>query len=239
LITRIAVVICALLAWLLARATPTRRQRVIAWTLAILAAIDCVRPLARRWPPLDMALLLAWYAATAWGVWSVLKSETLGAEAPRVSPVTSPASPERLGMLSLLSRVTATPHEAAGGPTGVLARSSRWTAWILLSFALFASSVLALRYRVTPQLAGLVFGVALAVELYAAARFALRREVPGQAETVALLLAASSLADVAGPWLFGDPVRDWYAGRWPALVTWCAVGAWEIRCLIRARRLRA
>lgn len=62
--------------------------------------------------------------------------------------------------------------------------------------------------------------------------------LPGQVETVALLVAASSVADVAGPWLRGSPTVDWFLGKIPAVATWLAVAGWETRCWIRARRGR-
>ncbi len=80
------------------------------------------------------------------------------------------------------------------------------------------------------------FWLALALQVIAAARLIARREIPDQVATVGLILAASSLADVAGPWLMGAPVRDWLIGRWPAIVTWLAIAGWEGRCWIHARR---
>ncbi len=196
-LTRAAVVICALLAGLLARATPTRRQRVIAWTLAVLAAIDCVRPLVRRWPPLDMAGLLAWYAVTAAGVWSVLRGDHL----------------KGFDFRRLWIAIAA----------------------VAVVLALLASSVLALRYHATPQLAGLAFGLALAVELYAVTRYSLRWEQPDAARGVALVLVCSSLADLAGPWALRQPVRDWWIGRAVALATWGVVAIVQAWALVRGR----
>lgn len=80
------------------------------------------------------------------------------------------------------------------------------------------------------------FWLALALQFLAVAAYLYRREIPGQVETAALLVAASSLADVAGPWLAGDPTRDWKFGAIPAILTWIVVAGWEARCWISARR---
>lgn len=107
------------------------------------------------------------------------------------------------------------------------------------AFALLAaSSPLAIRHGLTPELARASFALALAAQLLALLHFASRGKRPDDAQRVALILAASSLADVAGPWLLGEPGRDWFAGRWPAVITWAAIAGWEGRCLINVRRRR-
>ena len=193
MLTRAGVCVCALLAVLLARQARMRRQRAVAWLLCALAAIDLVRPLVLAVPVVPVALLCAWYAATAWGVASVL--------APEVRQV------RRLGVAVSVKAILAT------------------------SFA-------ASRLGLTVQLSGAAFLAALAVELYAVTRYALRWEQPDAARIVALVLVCSSLADLAGPWALRQPVRDWYVGQAIAVATWAVVAAVLIGALVRGR-LRA
>jgi hypothetical protein len=87
--------------------------------------------------------------------------------------------------------------------------------------------------------AGSAYWVALGIQVGCAARYLARRPIPGQVETVGLLVAASSLADVVGPWLLSEPGRDWKYGTIPSVVTWLAVAGWEGRCWIGARMSRA
>ena len=76
-----------------------------------------------------------------------------------------------------------------------------------------------------------VFLVSLALQLLAAALYLVRaaraRRWPGPPETVALLIAAGSLADLAGPWLRADVVRAWPSGVWQAAATWGIVAGWQ------------
>jgi len=85
-----------------------------------------------------------------------------------------------------------------------------------------------------------VFLVSLAAQLLAAALYLVRaaraRRWPGPPETVALLIAAGSLADLAGPWLRADVVRAWPSGVWQSAVTWGIVAGWQAWTW---RRLRA
>jgi hypothetical protein len=107
------------------------------------------------------------------------------------------------------------------------------------AFAVLAcSSGTALRFDATAELARASFALALAAQLLAVARFASRGKPPDDAQRVALILAASSLADIAGPWLCGAASKDWHAGKWPAVITWIAVAIWEAKCLTRARKRR-
>ncbi len=100
---------------------------------------------------------------------------------------------------------------------------------------LAASSGVVLTHGATAALARASFALALVAQLLAALRFAARGRSPDDAQRVALILTASSLADVAGPWLAGHASRDWYAGKWPAVITWIVVATWEGICLIRRR----
>ncbi len=111
-------------------------------------------------------------------------------------------------------------------------------AW--LAFALLiAAAPTAIRLGTTDELARASFALALAAQALAVVRFVSRGQRPDDAQRVALILAASSLSDVAGPWLMGDAARSWYAGKWPAMLTWLTISAWELRCLTRARSPRA
>lgn len=60
------------------------------------------------------------------------------------------------------------------------------------------------------------------------------RRRPGEAEAVALLLTAGSVADGAGPWFYGagEAAARWEIGRWQSAVTWGAVAA----CALWPRR---
>lgn len=73
--------------------------------------------------------------------------------------------------------------------------------------------------------------VALALQLAAAALYLVRaaraRRWPGVPETVALLVAAGSLADLAGPWLRADVVRAWPSEQWQSAATWGIVAGWQ------------
>lgn len=108
-----------------------------------------------------------------------------------------------------------------------------------LSFALLiAAAPTALRLGTTAELARASFALALAAQALAVVRFLSRGKTPDDSQRVALIIAASSLSDVAGPWMLGEASRDWYTGKWPALLTWGAISAWEFRCLMRARSPR-
>ncbi len=79
------------------------------------------------------------------------------------------------------------------------------------------------------------FALALAVQALAVARFASRGVKPDGPQRVALLLALSSLASAAGPWLFGDPVRDWSLARWISVVTFSLIAGVQLWMLLRRR----
>jgi hypothetical protein len=102
-----------------------------------------------------------------------------------------------------------------------------------------AASALAVRFAATMHLERAAFALALAAQLLAVARFIWRARHPDDAQRVALILAASSVVDaMPGPWLLGEPARDWAVGRWIAVATWIIVAGWEVRCLTRARSSR-
>jgi len=109
----------------------------------------------------------------------------------------------------------------------------RW----LVSKQIAAGFVLAsIALAILPGTIVATFWLALAAQILASARLIARREIPDQVATVGLILAASSVADVAGPWLLANPTRDWYTNQWPAVATWIAIAAWEGRCWTRAGR---
>lgn len=85
-----------------------------------------------------------------------------------------------------------------------------------------------------------LFLVALALQLLASALYLVRaaraRRWPGAPETVALLVAAGSLADLAGPWLRARPVEAWHLEQWQSAATWGIVAVWQG---VRWWRLRA
>jgi hypothetical protein len=178
--TRTALALAVVAAWLLFASVRTSRQRLVAIGLSALLAIDVGRLLPMSDAAHHAAFVL-WYGVTA-------------------------------------AIVTAALWRPAHAP-------------ILLAFAVLAM------FRGTGPPA---HWLALAVQVAAVVIYLSPRPVPlpGQVETVALLVAASSLADVAGPWLLGAPVRDWRMGQLPAVATWLAVAGWETRCWIRARRGR-
>lgn len=212
------------LAWALARRAPSRRRRDIAAALTGLLCVNVGRAHLDAWPTLDLAAFVAWYALTASAAWSVLRKDE------------TPAS-RRLGGLCCAptSRCPLVSERPLGwGPASRIQEVSAGPA-ILLALTCLASSVFAVRLGLTAELARAAFALALAAQLLAVLRFAARGTKPDDAQGVALILAASSAADIAGPWLCGHASRDWYAGTWPAVITWIAVAAWEIRCLIRRR----
>lgn len=220
MLTRGAVIVCAVLAVLLARAAPSRRQRGIARLLCGLAAIDVVRPLVLAWGAVPVALLCAWYAATAWGVWAVLGKDETPSDVERWK-----RSPRGFDASSIWAR-----RPPLSRP--VLFRAARL---LCLALAILASSVLSVRLGLTVQLAGVAFLLALAVELYAVTRYALRWEQPDAARGVALVLVCSSLADLAGPWALRQPVRDWWIGQAVAVATWAVVAVLLTVALVRGK----
>jgi hypothetical protein len=106
----------------------------------------------------------------------------------------------------------------------------------LILAGLFVLSTLAIRAGRPAALEQGAFALSLCIQLIAAGLFVSRWKRPDDAQIVALILAGSTLGDVAGAWWYSDPVRDWGVGQIQALLTWAAIAAWEGRCLIRARR---
>lgn len=83
--------------------------------------------------------------------------------------------------------------------------------------------------------------VSTAAQLFAVAVYIARaardRKAPGAPETVALLLAAGSLADLAGPWCRAHPVGSvaWEIGRWQSAATWAIVTGAQIARWVKLR----
>jgi hypothetical protein len=234
--------LAAALAWALVRRVPSPRQWAIAATLAGLLAVNIFRPLLRPWEPLYVAAFLAWYAATAWCVWRVLRKD----EGPRRSVELPFLGPRLLDHPD--SNRSSTRHESGSTWHTLLQRAPFAShcehvgraQGVCLAIALLASSALAVRVGLTLELSRLVFALALAAQVLAALRFVSRGRWPDDAQRVALILVASSVVDATpGPWLLGMPARDWAVGRWIAVATWLVIAGWEIRCLIRAHRSRA
>lgn len=111
---------------------------------------------------------------------------------------------------------------------------------ILAVSALLVSSVFVGRFGMTMFFERAAFALALAAQVLAALRFFSRGHSPDDAQRVALILVASSVVDaLPGPWLLGEPSRDWNVGRWIAVATWLVIAGWETVCLIRVRVPRA
>lgn len=204
----VAVALSVALAWRVRRP----RQWAVAETLAALLCVNLWRPVLRPWITWDLAAFVAWYAVTAAGAWGVLK----GARPSRSQ--TSDASPGfRL-----------TPDGVTADRSAAIVRA----AWILLPLACLASSILAVRLDRIAELSRAAFALALALQLLAAVRFASRGVKPDDAQRVALILALSSFVDAFGPWLVGDPSKDWQLGRAISVVTFsiiAGVQAWNLR----------
>lgn len=125
----------------------------------------------------------------------------------------------------------------AWGVVGVLARREPWAVGFSLVPAValpFAPAAIAVQLGETMALERFAFALSLAVQLLAALRFLSRGRSPDDAQRVALVLMASSVIDAApGPWMLGEPARDWGVGLWISAATWIVVAGWEVRCLIR------
>lgn len=87
-----------------------------------------------------------------------------------------------------------------------------------------------------------LFGGCLLFQAAVASRFAVnaRRRPWSPGEVVALLLAASSVADLAGPWLRAHPVLEWSVSLLPSTATWLTIAMYQVTlCLpIRLRSSR-
>ncbi len=202
--------VAAALAWGVFARAPSRRRRTIAEALTGLLAVNVGRAYLDPWPTLDLAAFASWYALTAGAAWSVLAGEHARDQSP-------PAEPGE-GEQRQRQRDRSPRH-----------------AWIILTLACLASAALAVRFGYVAELPRASFALSLAAQFIAALRFLSRGGWPDDAQRVALILAASSLADVAGPWLAGCASRDWNVGRWPAVITWICIATLEARCLTRVR----
>lgn len=121
----------------------------------------------------------------------------------------------------------------AGGVGAVLAPHGLRAGLLFVPLAALAGE--AVRRGMTTELARASFALALALQLVALARFVSRGQKPSDAQRAALILVASGIADLAGPWLLGEPSKDWHVGRAIAVSTWIVVSADQVRALWRTR----
>ena len=258
--TRLPHVAAAVLGWHLARRRPDYRGTSTA--LLVLLAIRLARSGARALrgdvagrlalyaegvtpPPyvgaarvawaLDTALAVAWYVALAVTVWRGLRVP-LGERGEQHHGEDDHRDP-----MVLDSSKGAAEHEARGSDVvGALVDHSHprmiatLAALVALACALFALYPTVRGRPVELAMVG-VFAVSLAVQLAAVTRYALRWRAPDLAAGVALVLAVSSLADAAGPWILARPVRDWLVGEPAGAVTWGVIAAVEVWALARGR----
>jgi hypothetical protein len=204
---RAALFVAALLAVVLARRVPSSRQRVIAGTLAGLAALDVCRP-ALPWLTLRTALFAGWYAATAWCVWAVLRKD----EAP------SPSS-------------ASGPDDTKLGANGILILLS--PAALVLCAAVAVELRLTMPLAGAAFTLALVVQLVASTRCVLAGRWPARDD--RAAWLSAWVLVCSSIADLAGSWLLAQPARDWYISRWISLATWLVVGGVHLWMLLGKR----
>ena len=102
--------------------------------------------------------------------------------------------------------------------------------WLWCPVVGWAVATVALRLWWSPRVETVAFAASAATQVGAALAYALRRprELPSTQHGVAILLAVSALADVAGPWWHGAPRAEWSEGAWTALLTWAMIAAWEV-----------
>ena len=65
--------------------------------------------------------------------------------------------------------------------------------------------------------------------------FNARRRPWSPGEVVALLLAASSVADLAGPWLRAHPALAWSVSLLPSAATWCTIAMYQVTLCLPTR----
>lgn len=79
--------------------------------------------------------------------------------------------------------------------------------------------------------------VEIVVELACVAAFLARRQWPGPPQEVALILVASDLGLAMGPYLFADPMRDWFTSRWPTILVLAAISTVQTRRILWTQRV--
>lgn len=79
--------------------------------------------------------------------------------------------------------------------------------------------------------------VEIVVELASVAVFLRRRQWPGSTQEIALLLVASDLGLALGPYLFADPLRDWFTSRWPTIFVYAAISVVQTRRILWTQRV--
>lgn len=243
--TLAALAIAALSAVLLAWRKPSTRQRRIAGALCLLLALDVLRSASLRFrtvPPyaglaraswaVSGAALLAWYAATAWAVWSVLlgtdkatarEAGSLRGPSLEASPLEGSEPPVKVSAVEMVVGFLGAHHRMLLALASLASAAVLFAAYPLIRGAPYMAATRA------------VFALALAAQALAVARFAARGQRPDAPQFVALLLALSSLASAAGPWAFGEPARDWSLARSISVVTFVVIAGVELWTLLRRR----
>lgn len=126
-----------------------------------------------------------------------------------------------------------------GAVLGSFAKHLRWVDWIpCLATIVAAIYLLDIRGDELSETWRGTWIVSTAAQLFTVAVYAARdRKVPGAPETVALILAAGSLADLAGPWCRAHPVGSvaWEIGRWQSAATWAIVTGAQIARWVKLR----
>lgn len=225
---RLANGLTALIAIDLARilcVVPGAAAREAAWAAGIvppaLAGLD-----RWRWSG-GWAATLAWYAVTTWIVVVTLKNE-------------GPALCHERGLRGGSERSGATKRNEVDERhiAAMLVRAAVALAAPLAAVALYLAYPWLRGWRIE-ILAVVAYAVGLGVQLAAATRASLDWRVPAAAERAAWLtgwiLTASTISSAAGAWALAHPVRDWYATRWLAVLTWAAVGGVHLWALTRRR----
>jgi hypothetical protein len=222
--TTVALAIAALVALSVARRSPTHRPLAI--TLCALLVADCARwamvPILvgevpfTGWKRLafhaDQWLLVGWRWWVVAGLWAT-------------------------GMAVVQAGLT-----TGLPPKRVVARSATTALlgiWLALSIALTAlypavraTLLLGTVYPWVHAAACVAIGVAIVEHHIRPWR------APTGAEYPALVLAAGVTCQMLGPWLYQDPVRDWWIARWVSTITHAAVAVvlgWQGWRMMRAR----
>lgn len=108
-----------------------------------------------------------------------------------------------------------------------------------LAFGVWAGVVLALAaIYPNPAIRGVVFAerlflgahlLALAVQFGTAVNYARRACWPGPPQIASIIIMAGDFAALAGPFLMGESLRDWWTGRWPSSIIYVALSVEQAR----------
>jgi len=195
----------------------------------------------------EQVLRAGWYAVRAGAVWQVLAARGVvkrGSTTGRGGGDLKDETPAGRRPGGLCCAPASRSPRMSAGPLGwgSVARIRAISAGLrtLLAFAALASSLVLfalyplVRGRPAELAAVALFVAALAAQLVAATRYILRWRAPDAAQAVALVLVCGALADAAGPWIVGQPVRDWYAGGPSGAAMWGVVAAIEAVALAKS-----